>query len=93
MSRTSAAIAASAANRTRRKWERRADELRAAGYSVVEAGHVVVNAWDLAGGAGFGVRCLRCNTKIADWERNTPLPAVLHEVNSHVCEEKVNDHH
>lgn len=58
-----------------------------AGWWVVEAGPIRVAAWDLDGGAGFGLYCTRCvgGRPFAEWDESRPLPEVLAKVNGHVC--------
>lgn len=73
--------------RTRAKHLRWAAELAVAGWWVVEAGPITVAAFDLDGGAGFGLYCAGCNSgpPFAEWDEPRPLPAVLAKVNGHVC--------
>lgn len=81
--------AAARAARTRAKHDRWIGELRAAGWSVLQAGAVTVLAhWRNDGTAGLIVECSRCPVEIREWSNSpsVPLPQVLHAVNSHTCE-------
>jgi hypothetical protein len=82
------------ATRTAAKHERWARELRAFGWSVVEAGHITVHASVLSvmnmDTASLHVWCERCDMEIADWQDRmdvgSPLPQVLAKVSGHTCE-------
>lgn len=86
--RTGAEVTAAArAARTRAKRDRWIAELSAAGWSVVQAGHIRVGA-TYAQDPSVYVYCDRCTVEIADlMHSEVPLPAVLAAVNGHTCQE------
>lgn len=85
------------ASRTRAKHDRWIRELSAAGWTVIQAGHISVHASVLhaeyrSPEASLHAWCDRCDKELIEsrdqMDAEMPLPQVLAKVNGHVCEER-----
>jgi hypothetical protein len=91
-----ARTAAATAKRTRTKHDRWIRELSAAGWTVIQAGHITLTARaDYAENVALYLDCSRCNQNVTEWDQTysyptgaVPLPRVLHAVTGHTCEER-----